>query len=154
MAESLGKKFESKFAQDWKKAFPNTFLYRLHDQMTGYKITSQNPCDFLAFHHKQLWMLECKETKENTFNFAKLTQYENLLSYADFEDINTYVIIWFSQHDKVIAVTAKEVEHMKRDNLKSINIKTTDKTLYNIIDIPSVKRRVFLDSDYTVLLKK
>ena len=69
MATNLGKKFEEKFSFDWKKCFPNTFLYRLKDQMTGYKITSQNPCDFLAFNNKKLWMLECKETKENTFNF-------------------------------------------------------------------------------------
>ena len=40
---------------------------------------------------------------------------------------------------------------MKNDGLKSINIKTTDKKLYNIIEIPSVKKRVFMDSDYRCL---
>lgn len=153
MSKNLGKAFEQKFSEDWKKSFPNTFLYRLHDQVTGYKITSQNPCDFLAFHHNQLWMIECKETKENTFNFGKLTQYDRLLVYSDLEDVNTYVIIWFSQHDTVIAVKAKDVERMKSDGLKSINIKTTDRELYNIKVIPSQKKRVFMDSDYSCLTK-
>lgn len=152
MADSLGKKFEQKFALDWRKSFPNTFLYRLKDQMTGYKVTSQNPCDFLAFHHKKLWLLECKETKENTFNFAKLTQLENLKSYLGLEDVYSYVIIWFSTHDKVIAVPIMTVVKMKEDNLKSINVKMLQDKSYNIIEIPSVKKRVFLDSDYSGLL--
>ena len=38
---------------------------------------------------------------------------------------------------------------MMKDGKKSINVKDID--TYRIIDIPSVKKRVFLDSDYTVL---
>ena len=38
---------------------------------------------------------------------------------------------------------------MKEDGLKSINIKTYEQ--YPHIDIPSVKKRVFMDSDYSVI---
>ena len=55
MSETVyGKKFEQKFKSDWKKCFPETFLFRLKDQTTGYKTTSQNPCDFLAMNNGYL----------------------------------------------------------------------------------------------------
>ena len=41
---------------------------------------------------------------------------------------------------------------MKKDGLKSINIKTYE--TYEHIDIPSIKRRVFMDSDYTIMFEK
>ena len=39
---------------------------------------------------------------------------------------------------------------MKKDGKKSVGISAVDN--YNIIEIPSVKKRVFMDSDYSVLL--
>lgn len=41
---------------------------------------------------------------------------------------------------------------MKEDGKKSVGIKAV-KEGYNIIEIPSVKLRTFMDSDYSVLLK-
>ncbi len=41
---------------------------------------------------------------------------------------------------------------MKADDKKSVNVKMLDDKSYNIIEIPSVKKRVFLDSDYSCLL--
>lgn len=40
---------------------------------------------------------------------------------------------------------------MVNDGKKSISLKMLDEKLYNIIEIPSVKKRVFLESDYTIL---
>lgn len=40
---------------------------------------------------------------------------------------------------------------MKEDNRKSVNVKYLDSNEYNIIEIPSVKKRVFMDSDYRCL---
>ena len=48
MAINLGKKFESVFREDWEKSFPNGFLYRLPDQMSGFAGScASNPCDFI-----------------------------------------------------------------------------------------------------------
>ena len=64
MAQNKGKVWEEKFKQDWKKTFPGTFIFRLKDQMTGYKETSGNPCDFLCYPgENKLFMVECKEHK-------------------------------------------------------------------------------------------
>ena len=40
---------------------------------------------------------------------------------------------------------------MKQDGKKSFNVKDLENSIYRIIVIPSKKKRVFLDSDYTIL---
>ena len=152
-----GKKFEQKFRQDWKKCFPNTFLYRLQDSVSGYKTTSQNPCDFLAFNNGYLWMLECKETQEGTINFSKIPQLdrdEGLKDYIGVQNVQPYIIVWFRKHDKVIAVPASEALKIKNDGHASISLKMLNNSSYYIIELPSVKLRTFLETDYTYLLKE
>ena len=151
---NLGKKFEAVFKQDWKACFPGTFLYRLPDQVSGYKQTSQNPCDFLGFNNGLLWMLECKETKEGTIYFAKITQLARLKEYVGLIDVHPYIIVWVSKHDKVIACHASEALKLQADGKKSISLKMLEDKSYNIIELPSVKKRVFLETDYTYLLNK
>lgn len=153
MANNKGKAFEARFAQDWKKCFPNTFLFRLHDLTTGYKVTSAQPCDYLAYNHNQLFMLECKSHEGNTIPFTAIPQYERLLNYKDLEGVNPFIIIWFMDHNTIVAVPIKEAEKMIKDGKKSVNIKMLLEKTYNIIEIPSVKKRTFLESDYTVLLQ-
>ena len=61
MASNRGKDFEERFKEDWDKCFPGTLIFRLKDQMNGFKQTSQNPCDFIGFPGKDtLFMIECK----------------------------------------------------------------------------------------------
>lgn len=153
MAVNFGKKFESKFLADWKKSFPNTFIYRLPDQVTGYKVTSQNPADFLAYNNKQLWLLEVKSHEGSSIPFTAIPQYERLLAYKDYDGVNAIIIIWFRDKDTVWAVPIKEAEKMVLNGEKSIGLRMLKDKLYNIIEIPSVKKRVFLDSDYTCLIK-
>ena len=156
MSNSLyGKKFEEHFRKDWKKCFPNTFIFRLKDQITGYKDTSQNPCDFLAMNNGIMWMLECKETQEGTINFSKIPQLdrtEGLKDYIGLSDVEPFIIVWFRKHDKVIACPAAEALRMKQNGLKSISLKMLEDKSYYIIDLPSVKLRTFLETDYTYLV--
>ena len=57
-------------------------------------------------------------------------------------------------HDTVVYLPIKTVKQMKENGLKSFNIKllSNNPDNYKIIVIPSVKKRVFLDSNYSVLL--
>lgn len=148
---SLGKKFEKRFAQDWKESFPNTFLFRLMDQMSGYKLVSANPCDFLAFNNGTLWMLECKETKEGTFNFAKLTQYDLLKTFEGLEGVIPVVVIWFSKFDRIAVVRMSEIEKMKAAGLKSVSVKALGAGEWDVKDVPAKKLRTFLKADYSAL---
>ena len=56
----------------------------------------------------------------------------------------------FKDHDKVIYVPIKTVTQMKKDQKKSINIKT-DLDKYRIFEIPGKKKRVFIECDYSIL---
>ena len=49
---------------------------------------------------------------------------------------------------------SESFERLKNEDYKSINIKTLDLKEYNILEIPSIKRRVFLDSDYSILFEE
>jgi hypothetical protein len=147
-----GKAWEEKFRQDWRKCFPNTFVFRLKDQMTGYKETSGNPCDFLCFPgNNQLFMVECKEHKGASIPFTAIPQYERLLEYKDCPYTFPGVMLWLSEKDKVMWISIQEMEKMVQDGKKSIGLKMLKEKSYNIIEIPSVKKRVYLDSDYTIL---
>jgi hypothetical protein len=54
-------------------------------------------------------------------------------------------------HDKVVYLPTSTVTEMKKNGEKSFNIKMLEEKSYNIIVIPSEKKRVYLDSDYTIL---
>jgi hypothetical protein len=147
-----GKSWEEHFRQDWRKCFPNTFIFRLKDQMTGYKETSGNPCDFLCFPgNNQLFMVECKEHKGASIPFTAIPQYERLLEYKNLPGVYPGVLLWLSEKDKVMWISILEMEKMVKDGKKSIGLKMLQEKSYNIIEIPSVKKRVYLDSDYTIL---
>ena len=147
-----GKSWEDKFRKDGQNCFPDTFVLRLKDQMTGYKETSGNPCDFLCFPgNNQLFMVECKEHKGASIPFTAIPQYERLLEYKDCPHTFPGVMLWLSEKDKVMWISIQEMEKMVQDGKKSIGLKMLKEKSYNIIEIPSVKKRVYLDSDYTIL---
>ena len=77
MGLSRGKQFEKKFANDFLK-IENSSLDRLYDVTSGYKSISQIS-DFIGYIYPNIFYLECKTHKGNTFPLANLTQYEKLL---------------------------------------------------------------------------
>lgn len=153
MAISKGKQFESKFLEDWKLSFPNSFIFRLHDQVSGYKITSQNPCDFICFTNNKLFLIECKSHQGSSIPFTAMPQYERLLAYKDMKDIFAGFMIWFMDNDIVLWVDIQTAEKIYNDGNKSIRLKMFQDKMYNIKEVPSNKKRVFMDSDYTFLIK-
>ena len=150
MATNLGKAFENQFRQDTKD-LPNCFVFRLPDQQSGYVGTSANPCDFLMFKPPHFFLLELKSITGNTFPFSNLRQYGKLRSLKSFNFFHKGVIIWFRDHDKIIYVTIDEITKMMGDGKKSVNINTIDDDGYNYITIPTIKKRIFLSGDYSVL---
>lgn len=150
MAENYGKKFERRFREDWLKAYPISFCYRLPDQVSYYH-NSSNPCDFICFAKSTLLLLELKTHNGNTFPLCNLTQYEKLLSYSCIENSKVGMILWMIDHDLIVFIPITTIKQFKDENKKSFNVKDLDKG-YNLIIIPTTKRRTFLDADYTKLL--
>lgn len=152
MATNRGKQFELKLKSDWVRTVPNSSIDRIYDTVNGLKGVS-NICDFIGFKKPNIFYLECKSHLGNTFPFSALRQYDKLVSKIGIEGVRTGVVIWFIEHDRVIYVPAKTLKQMKLDNKKSVNITTLDKDNYRYIEIPSIKKKVFMDSDYSVLLQ-
>lgn len=145
----IGKKFEEVFERDWKK-LPNAFIYRLHDQVSGYKVVSSNPCDYICFAGHRIFLIECKEHKGKSFPFSELRQYEKLAKYAGVKDVYGIVVLWLKELDTVIAIPIEAIIKMKEDGKKSVNLNDIEK--YGLLKIPSEKKVVYMDSDYSSLL--
>lgn len=153
MPNNRGKLFENKFKEDWKKSFPDSFILRLPDQTTHYS-GSTNPCDFIAYTNGNLYLMECKSHKGNTLPLSAIPQYKRLLNFKNLTGVYPGLVIWFLEKDKVCWIGIGDLEKLVEDGNKSINVKMIDKGLYNIIEIPSIKKRVFMDSDYKILINK
>lgn len=152
MSVNRGKQFEAKFKTDFSK-IPGATLDRLQDQLSGYR-GSNNICDFICYLYPNIFYIELKTTNANTFPFSSLTQYEDLLPKVGIPGVRVGVVIWFVQHDRILYVPISTIHQMKDNGLKSVNIrKIDDEEIYKYVEIPSIKRRVFFDSDYTVLQK-
>ena len=84
----------------------------------------------------------------NTFPLSRLTQYEKLLTKKDIYGAIAGAVIWYYEKDKIIFCPIQNIEQIILKGDKSIHI-DKHKDLY--IDIPSKKKRVFMDSDYSVI---
>lgn len=150
MAVSRGKQFEQQFKSDFQKV-SGGFIYRLPDQVNGHKTTSANICDFVCYIYPNIFLMEVKTISGNTFPLTNFTQFEKLRSFRNIPGLRKGVLIWYTERDKIIYVPIKTIEKMVADGKKSVNIRTIDEDGYEYLNIPSVKKRVFLDSDYSVL---
>lgn len=147
---NYGKGFEARFREDFKRAFPNSFLLRLADNTSGYYGASRNPCDFIAYVGGRLHLIETKSHYGNTFPFSALRQYDLLDSYSRCDGVRAEVIVWMIDHGKVLFAPIESIRAMKGEGKKSINIK--DFEAYNISEVPSRKLRTYLESDYSEVL--
>lgn len=146
---NYGKAFEEKFKSDISK-IDGVSVLRLPDQFNGYK-NSSNISDFIVYKFPVIIYLELKCRYGNTFSINDLTQYDRLILEKGKKGVFPLVIVWFIDHDKVIAFPIETIEQMKKEGLKSINIKTYNN--YDCLEIPSIRKRVFMDSDYRYLFE-
>ena len=151
MANTIAKKFEEQFKKDFLNTFPDGFILRLPDQMSGYKSYSQNPCDFICFTNGKLFLIECKSHKGASLPFDVITQFDKLVSYSNVPDVYAGVVIWLYEKDMVLYAPINLIKRLKGEGKKSIGIKALNE-YEEFIEIPSEKKRVMMSSDYSVLL--
>lgn len=145
---NYGKQFEAKFKSDWKKSFPDGVIIRIYDVVSGMRSIS-NISDFIGYVDGKLYLLECKSHKGASIPFDVISQYEKLKSFVGIPGVRSGVIVWLYEKDKCYYVPVKTITQAKKDKEKSLGLRNIDK--YDIVEIPSVKKRVFMDSDYSVL---
>lgn len=148
MAKNYGKKFEEKFKGDFLK-LEGSSLDRLYDVMNGYKSIKQ-VSDFIGYVYPNIFYLECKSHKGASIPLSNITQYENLKKKVGIPGVRSGVVLWLYEKDKVFYIPTKTITQLKAAGEKSVGLRHIDK--YRMIPIPSVKKVVFMDSDYSVLL--
>ena len=149
MSRSVGKEFEKKFKDDWIRTV-DSFIYRLNDQLSGYKFNSKNICDFICYDYPNLFLIECKTHKGASLPFRNITQYDDLIKFVGIKGIRVGIICWLYEKDIVLYIPISTVSKMKKDNKKSVGIKSIEDG-YNIKVIPSKKKVFYMDSDYSIL---
>ena len=154
MAINRGKQFEDKFREDVKKSIRDASIDRLPDQMSGWK-GSTNICDFVVYKKPYIAYIECKVVeKGNTFNLKRLSQLNKLAEKRGIPGVILGVVIWFVEKEKVVFVPYFTFEKLIHDDKKSFHINMIGSTEYNNLDVRSIKRRIFLDSDYSEIFKE
>ena len=149
MAKNYGKQFEDKFKADFSK-IEGSSVDRLYDTMNGYKAITQIS-DFIAYAYPNIFYIECKSHRGASIPMKNLRQYEKLCSKVGIKGVRTGIVLWLIDKDLVLYIPTSTITQMKADGEKSVGIRHLDK--YNIKVIPSKKKRVFMDSDYSILLE-
>ena len=150
--DNLGKKFEVKFKQDFLKSVPNSLCIRLADQVSGYKFTSSNICDFICYSKPNIFLCECKTHKGASIPFDNISQYDKLVDKVGIDGVRAGVILWLYEKDKLLYVPISTITKMKSDGKKSVGIKSIEEG-YNVKEIPGTKKRTFIEGDYSMFLE-
>ena len=151
MAVNKGKQFEERFKKDWETTFPEVSIIRLYDQMTGYKESSKNICDYICYNYPNQFFIECKSHKGASIPFDKISQYDKMKDVVGIKGVRAGVVLWLYDKDKVFYIPISTITEMKKDDKKSVGLKAVEEG-YNIIEIPSEKLRTFMKSDYSCLM--
>lgn len=149
MSNSKGKEFEVKFKSDFTSTVPNSTIDRLYDPVSGYMSIS-NISDFIGYSKPSIYYLECKTHKGASLPFENITQYEKLKAKVGIPGVRAGVILWLYEKDIVMYIPISTITKMKSDGKKSVGLKAIEEG-YNIKIIPSQKKRVYMDSDYSCL---
>lgn len=147
MARDRGKQFEEKFKEDFSK-LEDASIDRLYDVMNGYKAIKQ-VSDFVGYLYPNIFYIECKSHKGASLPLSNITQYDSLVKKVGRKGVRSGVVLWLYEKDKVLYIPTKTITQLKNDGEKSVGLRHIEN--YRIIEIPSVKLRVFMDSDYSIL---
>lgn len=79
-----------------------------------------------------------------------ITQYDKLKTKVGIPGVRSGVILWLVDKDMVMYIPMSTMTELKNNGEKSVGVRHLDD--YNIYLIPSQKKRVFMDSDYSILL--
>lgn len=153
MADNLGKKWEALFKRDFLKSLPDSTIDRIYDPVGKFKHVS-NICDYIGYKEPNIFYLECKSCKGNTFNFAKLTQYKKLKEKWEEKvpGARIGIVIWFIDQKRVFYVPFTTVVQMKEvDGKKSVNCKKSQSEGYYIIEVDVEDYREYIKCDFRFL---
>ena len=144
-----GKKFEEIIKQSFLKV-PDVSVDRLHDQMTGFKVTSANICDFIVYKKPYEYYIECKSTYGASLPFSNITdnQWNGLLEKSKIDGVFAGVICWWIDKDVTLFLPIDVLETLSCIGDKRVRfdvVTSIDNEDGAIIEISGKKKRVFFD---------
>ncbi|MCM1226401.1 MAG: Holliday junction resolvase RecU [Clostridium sp.] len=145
--DDLGKKAEQKIREWLNRPTEGYCFDRLPDQMTGF-YGSKNICDFTLFKSPNFYYIESKATWSDRFDFSMISdyQYTNLLKKSKISNVYGVIIVLFAAEQRAFIVDINEIDKLKSNGKKSINIKKIDKWNIKYREIETVpSKKVFLD---------
>ena len=148
MSIDYGKKFEERFKLDWINSTGGVIV-RLYDNTSGY-LSISNVSDYICYKYPNIFFIECKSHKGSSIPFSAITQYDKLIKFSNILGVRSGVVLWLYEKDIVLYIPVSVIKQLKDIGEKSVGIRHLDE--YDIIKIPSEKLRVFMKSDYSVLL--
>ena len=150
MAESIGKKAETKI-RDWLDRPEDGYSFdRIYDQTSGF-YGSSNICDFECFKSPYMYYIESKATEGDRFEFNQLTptQYQGLLDKSHIENVFGIVIVLFVTYKRAFAIDIREIKRSTDLGKKSINIKKIDKWIIEYKELQTIENNRKQLLDYT-----
>ena len=106
-----GKKFE-KLIKEYYSSFDNMFVYRIPDQMSRFK-GSTNICDFLVYDNnsKDLILIECKTTQLKRFPLINFSQSIKMLEIKkNYPNIKCYLIIDYYNYNTTLKIPVEKID--------------------------------------------
>lgn len=91
MAVNRGKQFEAHFKKDFMK-LENSSIDRIYDSVSGFKAIT-NICDFIGYVFPNIFYIECKSIKGNTFPLTNLKQYDKLIAKKGIKGVRVGVVL-------------------------------------------------------------
>lgn len=149
MTQNYGKAFEARFKEDFIKTFPQGSIDRIYDSVSGYRSIS-NISDFICYVYPNLIYIECKSHKGASIPFDNISQYDKLKFKVGIPGVRAGVVLWLYEKDFLAYIPISTITKMKEDGKKSVGLKAIEEG-YKIYLIPGVKKRVFIEGDYSFL---
>ena len=152
--KSYGKEFERQVFKDFSRV-NGVSIDRIPDQVTRYKNSSSNICDFIIFKYDQfsysrLIYLECKSTHgaslpiysepkadkkgelHGFYGNIRDNQWEGLVTKSKIPGVRAGVLIWFIDKDVTMYVPIEVLQKLREDGHKSIRFDDNTKAFVHL----------------------
>ena len=149
---NYGKEFELRIKKDVLKSVENCSIDRIYDTVSGYYGVN-NVCDFIMYCYPNIYYLEAKTHKGASLPIRNITQYSKLKEKVDIPGVRAGILLWLYEKDiGVIYIPISTITKLKENGEKSFGIRHLDKKEeYPYLPLPSKKKKVFYEVDYSLL---
>lgn len=151
MGQNRGKQFEQIIKEAFLKV-PNVSVDRIPDQVSGFKVTSANICDFIVYKKPYEYYIECKSVHGATLPFSNIrpNQWNGLLEKSKIDGVIAGVICWWVDYDVTAFIPIQFLQEQKEMGRKSVQYGLATQCEFEHhtpFEIKGKKKRVFFDYD-------